>query len=260
MIRLGEGEFTDNTLKQEAMDRAVEVCRTFEVMARSFKAEKIIVVATSATRDARNQNEFLHRLKREAGIDVHVISGKEEARLIYLGVSSGINLSGNALFIDIGGGSTELVIGDEKGYQFLDSLKLGAIRLTMLHLDGHEGTISGKRYQEVQAFVRNKYIRTFQSLRKFNTERAFGSSGTIQSLAEVSCQVIYGGDPEKRKTMRLKDLKQVIELLCSLTMKERQNVPGMNPKRADIIIGGAVILDTILSELKFPEIEVSDRS
>ena len=259
MIRLGAGEFTDNILKQEAMDRAVAVCRNFEVMARSFKADKIIVVATSAARDARNQSEFLHRLKRESGVDVHVISGKEEARLIYLGVASGINLSGNALFIDIGGGSTELVIGDEKGYQFLDSLKLGAIRLTMLQLDGIDGPISGKRYQELQEFVRNKYIRTFQGLRKFNAEKAFGSSGTIQSLAEVCCQVIHGGDPEKRKTMRLKDLKQVIELLCSLSVKERQNVPGMNPKRADIIIGGAVILDTILSELKLSEITVSDR-
>jgi exopolyphosphatase/guanosine-5'-triphosphate,3'-diphosphate pyrophosphatase len=188
-----------------------------------------------------------------------VISGKEEARLIYLGVASGINLSGNALFIDIGGGSTELVIGDEKGYQFLDSLKLGAIRLTMLYLDNREGPISVKRYQELQELLRNKYIRTFQSLRKFNVDQAFGSSGTIQSLAEVCCQVIHGGDPEKGKSMRLKDLKQIIALLCTMTVKERQNVPGMNPKRADIIIGGAIILDTILSELKLPEITVSNR-
>ena len=259
MIRLGADEFTDNIIKDEAMDRAVLVCRNFEMMARSFKADEIVAVATSATRDARNQKHFLDRLKAEANINIHVISGKEEARLIYLGVASGLNLSGSALFIDIGGGSTELIVGNEKGYQYLDSRKLGAIRLTMLHLSEYEGPITQKRYQTLMDFVLNKSSRTLNRIRELKPDQAFGSSGTIQNMAEIACQVIHNGDPEKRKVLRLKDLKEVITLLCSLNLKERQAVPGMNPRRADIIIGGAVILEGFLTELKIPQINISNR-
>jgi exopolyphosphatase/guanosine-5'-triphosphate,3'-diphosphate pyrophosphatase len=259
MIRLGAGEFDKGFLLEESMDRAIQVCRNFTAMARSFAADDIVAVATSATRDAQNQKEFLVRLKKESGLNIRVISGTEEARLIYLGVSSGTNITGKALFIDIGGGSTELIVGDGKGYQYLDSLKLGAIRLTMLYLGDQDGPVSSKRYGSIQEYVRHSSIRTFQRLREFSPELSFGSSGTIQNLAEISSQTIHDGDPEKRKVLRLKDLKQVIEHLCALPLKERQRVPGINPNRADIIIGGAVILDTILSDMKIPEIQVSTR-
>jgi exopolyphosphatase/guanosine-5'-triphosphate,3'-diphosphate pyrophosphatase len=259
MIRLGAGEFDKGFLLDESMDRGIQVCKNFTAMAHSFNADDIVAVATSATRDAQNQKEFLSRLKKEAGLDIRVISGTEEARLIYLGVSSGTYITEKSLFIDIGGGSTELIVGNEKGYQYLDSLKLGAIRLTMLFLGDQDGPVSSKRYSGLQEYIRNSSIRTFQRLREFRPERSFGSSGTIQNLAEISCQTLYGGDPEKRKVLRLKDLKQVMEHLCSLPLKERQRVPGINPTRADIIIGGAVILDTILSDLKISEIQVSSR-
>ncbi|MBN2299217.1 MAG: Ppx/GppA family phosphatase [Deltaproteobacteria bacterium] len=259
MVRLGANEFNDKILKVDAMERAVNVCRNFETMARSFKAERIIAVGTSATRDAKNRQEFIARLKQEAGIDLRVISGKEEARLIYLGVSSGTNIQGNSLFIDIGGGSTEIIVGNEKEHLFLDSLKLGAIRLTMLYLKNTEGPISPKRYKNLLNFVRNKSIRTLQHLKGFNIQKAFGSSGTIQSLAEVACQVIHNGTMEKKGVLRLKDLKQVIEILCSMPLKKRLTLPGLNPRRADIIIGGAVILDFILSELRIKEICISNR-
>src|SRR5882672_6828597 len=133
VIRLGDHEFGERRLQKAAMNRAVLVCRRFAELARASGAEEIVAVATSATREARNKAEFLRRLKREAGIEFHTVSGKEEARLIYLGVASGIHLGRKrALFIDIGGGSTELVLGDQEQPLYLDSLRLGAIRLTSL--------------------------------------------------------------------------------------------------------------------------------
>ena len=112
--RLGEGEFTDRRLQPEAMDRAGLVCRKFVELARFHGAEKIVAVATSATREAVNEEEFLHRLREEAGLDVRVISGREEARLIYSGLSSFVHLGdGNAVFLDIGGGSTEVIVGGQ---------------------------------------------------------------------------------------------------------------------------------------------------
>jgi len=110
IVRLGEGEFIDQYLQPAAMDRAILVCRKFAELSRSYGAEEIVAITTSAARDAINQADFLRRLRREAGLDVRVISGKEEARLIYLGVSSGVHLGDKqAAFIDVGGGSTEVI-------------------------------------------------------------------------------------------------------------------------------------------------------
>ena len=106
VVRLGEFEFRDSLLKPEAMDRAVFVCGKFAELAKTYGATNIIAVGTSAIREARNQSDFLKILYRETGLNVHVISGKEEARLIYLGVSSGIDIGDEkAIFIDLGGGN-----------------------------------------------------------------------------------------------------------------------------------------------------------
>lgn len=259
MIRLGEGEFENGYILENSMDRAIAVSRKFVEMADSFKADDIVCVTTSATRDANNRKEFLSRLKKMTGLDIRVISGTEEARLIYLGVSRGTNVTGRSLFIDIGGGSTELIVGDGRHYEYLDSMKLGAIRLTTLLPTDPNAPVSTVSYLLLQDHVLNKSIRSFQRIRELRLENTYGSSGTIQNLAEICCQTLYGGDPEKRNTLALKDLKQTAKHLCSLPLKERKLVPGINPSRADIIIAGAAILETILTELKIEEIKVSNR-
>ena len=132
-VRLGEGEFEDEEITPQAMERAAIVTKRFTDLARTFSSEEFVAVATSAAREASNQNELLHLLRQEAQIDLRVISGREEARLIYLGVASGTHLTNiPVFFIDIGGGSTEVAIGDAREYQYLDSFKLGAIRLSNL--------------------------------------------------------------------------------------------------------------------------------
>ncbi len=259
MIRLGEGQFDDNRIKPEAIQRAVAVCRNFVSMAHTFGAAEIVAVATSATRDASNQKEFLDLLKYEAGIEMNVVSGKEEARLIYLGVSRGDKIIERTLFIDIGGGSTEVIVGDNNGYIFLDSMKLGAIRLSMKYTDGIEGPIPPKQYAMICEHVKSTSIRPVQAIRASGVKEALGSSGTAQNLAEISRQVIYKGDEDRKSLLRLKDLKQVSKLLCSLPLRERRNVPGMNPKRADILVAGAAILETIMSETGIPELRISTR-
>src|SRR6516164_8915032 len=169
-IRLGEGEFRRNTLQPEAMRRAGLVCARFAEIARSRGAAQVLVVATSATREAENRAAFVRHLRRVAGIDVRVISGKEEARLIYLGVASGANIGGRqTLFIDVGGGSTEVIVGDQQQYRFLDSLKLGAIRLSsMFFRDGASAPVTASRYARIQRYVRTRSVRTLECLRQFS--------------------------------------------------------------------------------------------
>jgi len=263
MVRLGEGEFLHGILLPEAVERAVLVAKKFVALARGFGADEIHAVATSATREARNRDAFLKRLQREAGLDVRVISGKEEARLIYLGISSGVEIgSQTALFVDIGGGSTEIIVGDQHGHRLLHSLKLGAIRLSNRYFGPEDtGPVTDERYRQICGYVRNALMFPVQQARQEAIALAFGSSGTIQNLAEIACQMREKG--ERRfppSTITHDELQRIIARLRAVPLEERKQVPGINPDRADIIVAGAAILDTLMGELGIAEMRVSGRS
>ena len=261
VVRLGEDEFLEQTLQPKAMQRAVLVCQKFWEMAQSRLADEIIAVATSATREASNQQDFIAMLKEKARIKVHTISGKEEARLIYLGVSSGLHLGDqNALFIDIGGGSTELAIGNQQQYLLLDSLRLGAIRLastTQQH--NPNGVVDAEQYALICNTVRAQVVRAAQRFQPYQPTMAIGSSGTIINLAEISSRMFYKRRLQPDDVMTAAELKATIQMLCSRDLEERRLVPGINPERADIIIPGAAILDVLMDEMHLPAITVSQR-
>lgn len=260
-IRLGEGEFEDDEIRPEAIERLVLVCRTFNDLARSFSCEEFVAVATSAMREASNQHAILHLLRQEAHLDVRVISGQEEARLIYLGVASGLHLEDRkAFFIDIGGGSTEVAVGGERDYQYLHSFRLGAIRLSNLYLGNDtSGPVTQNQYRKIQDHVRDAIIRSVAKLKKEKFDCAIGSSGTVMNLAEIAQRTLPPHAIPAEPVMSHKDLRRVIDLLCSLPLEQRKKVPGINPERADIIIPGAAILDTFMKELGIESIATTSR-
>jgi len=264
-VRLGEGEFEDEEITQPAMDRAVMVAKTFVDLARSFHAEEFVAVATSATREASNQNELLHRIRQEAQLDVRVISGREEARLVYLGVVSGTHIGNRkVLCIDIGGGSTEIAVGDTRDYHLLDSFRLGAIRLSNLYGSARgKGVISPQHYKKIQQHVRDAIVHSVSAIHRLKPDCAIGSSGTVMNLSEIADKAFHvpngsSGTPAGQ-TLSYKDLKRVIDLLCPLTLEQRRKVPGMNPERADIIIAGAAILETFMKELGLSTVTITSR-
>lgn len=258
VVRLGEGEFVAQYLQPEAMDRATLVCRKFAELSRSYGAAEIIAITTSAARDAKNQKDFLRRLRRDADLDVRVISGKEEARLIYLGVSRGAHLGDKqAAFIDIGGGSTEIIAGDQRQYRYLGSVNLGAVRLTTLFfLPEETGPVPPERYALIQKYIRNASVRTLQQMREHRIDVAFGSSGTIENLTDIALRTLRDRARQREDTLTYDDLKHVIEMLCDLPLEARRKVAGINPERADIIVAGAAILDTWMQDLKLSELRV----
>ncbi len=260
VVRLGENEFESNRLQPGAMERAVLVCKKFAELAKSFGADEIIAVATSAAREAKNQAEFLEQMRNEAKLEIRVIPGKEEARLIYLGVSSGVHIGKRkAIFIDIGGGSTEISIGDQSQHYYVDSLELGAIRLTtMFAQEAGIGYMPQDTYARMKKFIKNRMLKTARCMMSEKIECAFGSSGTITNLAEIAMNMQGRCDTEEL-ILSYNDLRKVISILCSLSLDERKKLPGINPERADIIIGGAVILETVMEEFGLEEIKVSDR-
>lgn len=261
VVRLGEGEFAGRRLQDDAMDRAVAVCGRFAEMARAKGAAEVIAIATSATREARNKAVFLQRLRREAKINLRIISGREEARLIYLGVASGMRLDRQkALFIDIGGGSTEIVLGNQDEHFFIDSRPLGAIRLTSMFMEpGFEGPVRPAVYRRIVHHVRSSTVRAVAALSRHTIDLVVGSSGTVQNMVDITARRVLGRPAQREDVIATADLIATTRHLCALPLSARRKVPGLNPDRADIIVAGAAILVTILRRLKVPGLRFSER-
>jgi exopolyphosphatase / guanosine-5'-triphosphate,3'-diphosphate pyrophosphatase len=257
-VRLGDKEFIDKILQPKAIERAVIVCKKFMELARAYRAEEVIAVATSATRDASNKVQFLELLKKEANLEVCMISGIEEARLIYLGVSSGLRLgSFKALFIDIGGGSTEVSVGDQRHCYFLNSLNLGAVRLTNMFLQDETGPVSEEQYEQIKIYVRREAADVIKELSKHRINCAIGSSGTIENLARIAFVYLHRTAHESYEKLEFEDLKKIVRAMCTLPLEERRKFPGINAQRADIVIAGAAIIEAFMEELELSEIKVS---
>lgn len=268
MVRLGEGGFAENRLQEAAMQRAIEVLEGFAKMCAAYGAQEVLAITTAAVRDASNGMEFINRAHARTGIHLTVISGMEEARLIYLGVSGGLAYSPKPrLFVDIGGGSTELIAGDSTTHYSLDSLKVGCVRLTNLFFGDDAGPIPPQRYATVREYIRNEAVHAFQRLRPFAVTEAVGSSGTIQSLFEIASMMENGETRQPSRAPNNADrvlsfagLCAAAEKLCAMTLDERKAIPGINPGRAQVIVAGAAILQTIMEEQKLDHIVASSRN
>ena len=261
VVRLGEEEFKDNLLKPYAMERAIFVCGKFVELARTYGATEIIAVGTSAIREASNKEEFLQKLRDETGLTVKVISGEEEARLICLGVASGIDIGEEkAIFIDLGGGSTEICIGNQYQCFYVNSLKLGAIRLTAQFIgEGWTGPIAPSTYRKIKNYACSKINAVKPKVQEYGAKRAWGSSGTIINLAEIASKQFKKNGNGNGSVLTRKHLKKLAPLLCFLPLDERRRVPAINPDRADIIIAGAAIMEAVMEEFGLEEINVSHR-
>jgi exopolyphosphatase / guanosine-5'-triphosphate,3'-diphosphate pyrophosphatase len=260
VIRLGEEEFKDNILKPEAMERAIFVCRKFVELAKTYGATEIIAVGTSAIREATNQREFLQKLQVETGLNVRVISGDEEARLICEGVSSGIDIGDEkAIFLDLGGGSTEIAIGNQHECFYLTSLRLGAIRLTAQFIgEGWTGPVANNTYKQIKNYACGKVRSVKGRVLEYGARWAWGSSGTVINLAEIASK-LFKKNVNAGNTLSRKNLKKLAPILCSLPLDERKKVPAINPDRADIIIAGAAIIEAVMEEFGLEEINISHR-
>ncbi|NES19980.1 MAG: Ppx/GppA family phosphatase [Symploca sp. SIO3E6] len=197
-VRLGERDPKTRDLTPEAIERAIATLRRCQKLAQSLKAEQIVAVATSAVREAPNGRAFLQRVDTELGLFVNLVSGQEEARQIYLGVLSGMEFNSQPhIIIDIGGGSTELILGDGHKPRTLSSTKVGAVRLTAEFIT--TDPISNLEFQYLQAYVRGMLERPIEEIQA-NLEvgeqpRLVGTSGTIETLAIIHARKSLGTVP-----------------------------------------------------------------
>lgn len=251
-VRLGEGEFgAVRLLQPAAMERAATVCARFVELARTHGATRFVAVATAATREARNGTRFVRLVRETAGLGLHVVSGKEEARLVYLGLLSRVHVVGRALVIDIGGGSTEIAVGDEEGAGIVASISLGAIRLAAEGPPPAEGgRVKAADYETLRRRVQLAAQHALRELGHPHPEAtAYGTSGTIVNLAAVAARLLHERMPGRDEPLTRKDLRAVTKRLRAMTTDQRRSVPGLSAARADIIVAGAAILDTLMDDL-----------
>ena len=258
-VRLGSGSTDMKHLGSDAMDRGIAALKKFAALAQSAGA-KVRAIATSAVREAVNQHEFIMRARTEAGIRVEVASGIEEARYIHLGILQSLPVFDNKiLMIDIGGGSTEFLMGQGRDISFDISLKLGAIRLTERFFTGKE--TDTKQVKQCRQYIKGFMTSVTRESVKYKYDIAVGSSGTVMNIANI-INVKRGGAEDARlnKFIFTKDeLSRTVEqILEAKTEKQRAKIPGLDEDRTDIITAGALLLEQIFKELKIKEMMVSE--
>ncbi|MEL4895046.1 Ppx/GppA phosphatase family protein [Crocosphaera sp. Alani8] len=264
-VRLGERDPKTGNLTKSAIARSLASLRRCKELAKSFGVEHIIAAATSATREAPNGLDFIWQVQEDIGITINLISGYEEARRIYLGVLSGLDFQEKPhVIIDIGGGSTEIILADAQEPRFLSSTKVGAVRLTNEFITSDP--INETELTYLQAYVRGMLERPIDELRgklqPGEIANAVGTSGTIETLVGIHAMQNLGELPSPLQgyEMSRQDLKDMVQQFISLTYEERINMSGMSEKRAEIIVAGAVILLEAMTMLGLESITICERA
>jgi len=259
MVRLGAGGLDGKALTTEATTGALRALTTFKRIADSHKVDTILAAATSATREAPNGGEFLARIESQTGIRPRVIAGQEEARLIHMAATYGVNVGASrAVVIDIGGGSVELTLGDAAGLRLARSVKLGVIRLTQGYVKSDP--LSGRDERRLIKHVRQNVDGICRQMVAAGFDRVIGTSGTILSLGTVATAVARGTVPTELRNLRVpaKHIRRLRRQIVETDEKERLALPGLDPRRADLTVAGAVLLDTILQRLGADDLTLCD--
>ena len=256
VVRLAEGLDRTGRLGREAMKRNAEAVARFAAEARERGADEIVCVGTMALRSASNAETFARRVKRSCGVDVRVLPGEEEARLSSLAVLSGLPESdGDLVIFDTGGGSTEFIYARGRDVWKRFSVNVGSVRITENCLKSDP--VTGEDVKTALARIDAEFAEAGVS---GAPQRIVGIGGNVTAMAAVKEKLaVY--DPERIRGLRLtaEDVDVQIALYASRTGAERRAIPGLPPKRADIILAGACIVRVILTRLGCAELTVSDR-
>jgi exopolyphosphatase / guanosine-5'-triphosphate,3'-diphosphate pyrophosphatase len=259
VTRLGQDVDATGSLQHEAIDRVVEVLAEYRELIDQHNAERTVAVLTSAVRDADNGHAFTERVRDEFGLDAHTIPGDEEARLTFLGATSErpAGAPEPVAVIDIGGGSTEYVVGEGGELRFHVSTQSGAVRQTERHVRSDPPAreeVDAMR-EEVRSIIEAAVP---EEVRKM-TRAAIAVAGTATSLAAID-QELEPYDPSRVHgyVLSLERAREALDMLAAMTDEQRRNVPGLQPARAPAIVAGATHLVQALEAFNLDSTEVSE--
>jgi exopolyphosphatase/guanosine-5'-triphosphate,3'-diphosphate pyrophosphatase len=254
ITRLGDGVDANGCLADAAMDRVERQVSAYVTAARRLRAERVVAVATSAARDAENGDLFLAGLSERLELECRLLSGEDEARLTFRGVTSSIQATEGTLLCDIGGGSTELVLGDEHGIGSQTSLALGCVRMSERHLTSDPPT------PEQLAELRAGAAAMLPAELCQSARLLVGVAGTVTTLATID----LGLDTEipevvDRHRLGSETVERLLRELAALPLERRRAVRGLMPERAPTIVAGAAILAELLRACPIKSLVVSER-
>lgn len=253
ITRLGRGVDRTKTLSEEAIHETLQAVSDFVALARALHCTEIHATATSAARDASNGPDFVARA-RTLGVPVEIIDGEREASLSYNAVATEFGKPGEPLaVIDIGGGSTEIILGEGRKLSWRHSFDVGSVRLTERHLRTNPPTSA-----EIEA-LENAIARTLDGV-PHAPSRVIGIAGTFTTLTTVELGLdTWDAKQVHGRSLSLERLDALAGQLAGLPLDERKKLPGLPPKRADVIVAGAFIARGALRALGAQQVTVSDR-
>ncbi len=254
--RLGADLELTGVLGSQSMQRAAEAIGRMAELARQLGAQRIEAVATSAVRDAGNASEFVARVRQEAGIQVRIIDGADEARLSYMSALAHFDLGvGRTVVMDIGGGSLELAMAADGVLDDLVSLPFGALRLTERYL--HDGA-TRKAIARLRRDVRDG-LRDVLPRRDWRGAQLIGSGGTFTNLASIHLArrgMLTARNVHATAVPRV-EVEHILDTIAAASADERRNIVGLNPERADIIVAGLAVAAEVLARIEAREVQVS---
>ena len=255
MVRLGTGIFVNGKLDRNAVRRTLHAFKRFQKLSKQLRITKTIAFGTSALREATDRESFLNSIQEQSGIHVRVISGAEEANLIAQGILSGEKrhhrldgIKGHYALVDIGGGSTEINICRGKEVLFSQSFPLGTARVQQLFL--RHSPPSPLEISQARSYIRNALYEVMLPNHWPHANQVFGSSGTVRALERLLRKPSAQKSKKKPAILKKDEISKTVTRMSTMTPTELLGMPRMEPKRVDMILAGALILDECMNVLK----------
>jgi exopolyphosphatase/guanosine-5'-triphosphate,3'-diphosphate pyrophosphatase len=258
-VFLGKGGINSNIIQDDAILRGLKTIKKFKQIADNLGVSKVIAIATSAVRNAKNGNDFTRKVKSLTGIEIEIINGNLEAEYIYNGAKEATNLGSNpVLLMDVGGGSTEFIICDRHQVHWKKSIEVGAARLfEQFH---KSDPILQEEVEDIETHLEKKLNEIVQKAHDFEVETLIGSSGAFTSIAKMIAHNL--NEPEKlihstEYEFDLLEFENIRENIVHLTLEERIQIPGLIRERAPMIIVGTVLVKFILEKLNIQQFKLA---
>ena len=260
ITRLGQGVHQTGRISPEGEERSLKVLQRYLERCKHLNVEQIIAVGTSALRDARNSAEVRARFKEQLGLDVRVISGDEEAAYSFLAVQQGLPLNRSELLVvDVGGGSTEFIRGNAAGVVEAISINVGSVRLTEQFL--HSDPVQTEECEKMVVAIEKELTRLPNRwLKDSSILTLVGIAGTFTTLSAVEKKLVcYTHGEVHGSRLTLIEVRRQVALFQGKTIAERRAIAGLEPKRADVILAGACLIERIMTLFHSERVIVSDQ-
>jgi len=258
ITRMGQGLSANGVISKDAIERNLNALSIFKEKAVQFGAQEMIAIATSAVRDAGNREEFLKAAKQHTDIDIMVISGELEADLGITGVASDDqNEVGSILVIDIGGGSTELVLGGTSGISYSTSINAGTVRMTEKFITSHP--IVENEIEKLNHNLKELFEEPIKQLKSMDIQKAIAIGGTATTIAAIYHGLrIYNPQMVHNTVIAFDYLQDLFEQLKNMSVEQRYDVKGLQKERADVIPAGMLIMLHIMKNLGIASFSASE--